>query len=112
MGICTCMDRSVHSHGVSLCLIWQSDISRREVGTGFILFMLQLGLNIGWSALFFGSRAILPALLCILALWVVLLCTILQVSRFSVTGAALLIPYLLWTGFAAYLNYAILVLNL
>jgi len=97
--------------GISLCLILQSGITRGEVLAGLVLFVLQLGLNIGWSYLFFGWHAIFFALMCIIALWAVLLCTIIQVSRFSIFGAALLIPYLIWTSFAAYLNYAIMVLN-
>jgi tryptophan-rich sensory protein len=47
----------------------------------------------------------------IIALWAFLLCTIIQVSRFSIIGGAVLIPYLLWISFAAYLNYAIMVMN-
>lgn len=97
--------------GISLCLILQSGITKGEVFVGLLLFLLQLGLNIGWSYLFFGWHMIFFAFLCIIALWAFLLCTILQVSRFSIISAALLIPYLLWISFAAYLNYVILVLN-
>jgi tryptophan-rich sensory protein len=97
--------------GITFYLILQSDIAKGEVFIGLLLFLLQLGLNVCWSYFFFGWHAIFVALLCIFGLLAVLLCTILQVSRFSVIGAALLIPYFLWTCFAAYLNYAIMVLN-
>ena len=97
--------------GISLCLIWQSGIAKKEVFLGFILFIIQLGLNIGWSYLFFGMHTIFYAFICIIALWTVLLCTILQVSRSSVIAGALLIPYLLWVSFATYLNWAIMILN-
>ncbi len=97
--------------GISLCLILQSGINKGEVLIGLVLFLIQLGLNVGWSYTFFGWHSIFFAFLCILALWTFLLCTIIQVSRFSVIGAALLIPSLLWISFAAYLNYAIMVLN-
>jgi benzodiazapine receptor len=97
--------------GFSLYLIWQSGITKGEVFIGLVLFMLQLGLNIGWSYLFFGWHAIFFAFMFIIALWAFLLCTIIQVSRFSIIGGAVLIPYLLWISFAAYLNYAIMVMN-
>ena len=97
--------------GISLCLILLSGINKGEVLIGLVLFLIQLGLNVGWSYTFFGWHSIFFAFLCILALWAFLLCTIIQVSRFSVIGAALLIPYLFWISFAAYLNYAIMVLN-
>ena len=97
--------------GISLYLILLSGINKGEVLIGLVLFLIQLGLNVGWSYTFFGWHSIFFAFLCILALWAFLLCTIIQVSRFSVIGAALLIPCLLWISFAAYLNYAIMVLN-
>jgi tryptophan-rich sensory protein len=97
--------------GISLYLILQAGISKEEVFVGLLLFILQLGLNVGWSFLFFGLHTPFFAFMCIIALWAFLLCTIIQVFRFSIIGAALLIPYLLWISFAAYLNYAIMVLN-
>lgn len=98
--------------GISLYLIWQSGITNHEVFMGLVLFVLQLGLNVGWSYLFFGWHSTFFALMCMIALWAMLLCTIIQVSRFSVIGGLLLLPYLIWTSFAAYLNYAIWMLNL
>jgi tryptophan-rich sensory protein len=97
--------------GISLYRIWQSGITNGEVLAGLVLFALQLGLNVGWSYLFFGWHSVFFALMCIIALWAVLLCTIIQVSRFSVIGGALLIPYLIWVSFATYLNYMIMLLN-
>jgi tryptophan-rich sensory protein len=49
--------------------------------------------------------------MCIIALWAVLLCTVIQVFRFSVYGGMLLVPYFLWVCYLAYLNYGIMVLN-
>ncbi|MEI7856230.1 MAG: TspO/MBR family protein [Methanomicrobiales archaeon] len=97
--------------GFSLYLILQSGITKGEVFVGLLLFLLQLGLNISWSYLFFGWHMIFFAFLCIVALWTFLLCTILQVFRFSIISAALLVPCLIWISFAAYLNYVIMVLN-
>ena len=97
--------------GVSLALILLSGISKAGVLTGLVLFLLQLGLNICWSYLFFGWHSIFIAFMCIVLLWEFVLCTIIQVSRFSIIGAALIIPYVVWISFAAYLNYAIMVLN-
>lgn len=97
--------------GISLYMIWQAGVTKGEVFIGLVLFILQLGLNIGWSYIFFSWHAIFIAFMFIIALWAFLLSTILQVSRFSIIGGALLIPYLIWITFAAYLNYAIMVLN-
>jgi benzodiazapine receptor len=97
--------------GLSLYLILQSGLKNGEVAFGLILFIFQLLLNVGWSYVFFAGHSTLFGFVVIVALWAVLLSTIIQVSRFSIAGAALLIPYLIWVSFAAYLNYAIMMMN-
>jgi len=97
--------------GISLYLIVQSDLKNQEVQIGLILFIFQLIVNIGWSFFFFGFHSTFFGFMAIVLLWAVLLCTILQVWRFSIPAAALLIPYFCWVSFAGYLNYAILILN-
>jgi tryptophan-rich sensory protein len=97
--------------GVSLYLIFQSGSQKHDVKHGLILFGSQLLLNIVWFICFFGLHSTFLGLMMILLLWVVLLCTILQVFRFSPPATLLLVPCLGWISFVSYLNYAILVLN-
>ena len=44
-------------------------------------------------------------------LWLSILSLIVVLARHSRSAAALLLPYLLWVGFAGYLNLAIVQLN-
>jgi tryptophan-rich sensory protein len=97
--------------GISLYLIVQSGLKNQEAQFGLILFIFQLVVNIGWSFFFFGLHSTFFGFLAIVLLWAVLLCTIIQVFRFSIPAAMLLIPYFVWVSFAGYLNYAILILN-
>lgn len=97
--------------GISLYLVWERGMQRREVKIGFFLFGLQLGLNTLWSFLFFGLKSPYYAFLEILILWVAILLTIMQFWRISKSASLLLIPYILWVSFAALLNYQIWVLN-
>jgi tryptophan-rich sensory protein len=97
--------------GLSLYWILLSGLTSQEAKLGMILFIFQLVLNVGWSFFFFGLHSTFFSFLVIVMLWAVLLCTIIQVFRFSIPAAALLIPYIGWVSFAAYLNYAILILN-
>jgi tryptophan-rich sensory protein len=97
--------------GISLFLVLQSGLKNQDVQFGLILFIFQLLVNIGWSFFFFGLHSTFFGLMAIFLLWVVLLCTIIQLYRFSIPAAALLGPCLVWVTFAGYLNYAILVLN-
>jgi translocator protein len=75
------------------------------------LFSGQLVLNALWSWLFFGLQAPGLALLDILMLWFVLAATTIAFWRLRRLAGALLLPYLLWVGFAAALNFEIWRLN-
>ena len=74
-------------------------------------FRAQLVLNGLWSFLFFGRRSPAAGLADIAALWAVLFVTVVRFFRVSRLAALLLIPYLLWTSFAAVLNFSIWKLN-
>ncbi len=97
--------------GLSLYGILMSGIARKENFLGLVFFIFQLGLNLGWSYFFFGLHSIFFGFVCIIALWAILLCTVIQLLRFSVSSAALLLPYLFWVTFVAFLNYLIMTLN-
>ena len=47
----------------------------------------------------------------ILLLWIAILLAIVAFYRVSIPAAALLVPYLIWVAFAAYLNHGIYILN-
>ena len=97
--------------GLTLFLILQSGVKQRDVTPGLILFALQLLFTLVWAFALFGLHAVFIAFVCIIALWATLLCTVIQVFRFSVYGGMLLIPYFLWVCYLAYLNYGIMTLN-
>ena len=97
--------------GLSLFFILQSGTKQRDVRFGLILFCLQVLICLSWAYAFFGIHAVFLAFMCIIALWATLISTIIQVSRFSVYGGMLLVPYFLWVCYLAYVNYGIMVLN-
>lgn len=71
------------------------------------LYLLQLLFNLGWSVLFFRWGAYLPAFLWLLILWYLVYSSIRQFGEISSLAGKLMIPYLIWLTFAAYLNLAI-----
>ncbi|MDA1180110.1 MAG: DUF2867 domain-containing protein, partial [Planctomycetota bacterium] len=75
------------------------------------LFGLQLLLNVGWSAIFFGLRSPGFAFLEIIVLWLAIAATAQSFRSKSSMAALLLLPYLAWTSFAMVLNFAIWMLN-
>jgi tryptophan-rich sensory protein len=99
------------SMGVAAALISGSDADRHAVRRAEAVFAAQLALNTGWSFLFFGKRSPFVALIEIMLLWSAIMATILLFARISRPAALLLLPYLLWTTFAAVLNFSIWRLN-
>lgn len=75
------------------------------------LFFVNAVLNILWSALFFTAQRPDWALAEVGALWLSVLALIGLLARFAPRAALLLVPYLVWVGFAGWLNYRVVVLN-
>lgn len=97
--------------GVATFLVWRKGLNRRDVKIALSLFLGQLFLNSLWSILFFGLQNPGAALVEIAFLWVAILATCIAFAKISKPAAWLLLPYLVWVSFAAYLNYAIWTLN-
>jgi tryptophan-rich sensory protein len=76
-----------------------------------LVFVVQLGLNVLWSYLFFKMHNLGLAFFGLLALWFAILYTILNFYRVSKYSAYLLIPYILWVSFAGILNLAVWLIN-
>lgn len=71
------------------------------------IYRIQLLLNALWSILFFGRRSPGAALIEIVFLWAAIFMTVVAFARISQLAALLLVPYLIWTSFAAVLNASI-----
>jgi benzodiazapine receptor len=97
--------------GLSLFLVWRAGLGRPEAKTAIYAFAVQLGANILWSAAFFGMQSPLAAFVVIVLLWILILLTIIRFLPISRKASLLLVPYIIWVSFAAYLNYSIIRLN-
>lgn len=75
------------------------------------LFLVQLVLNTMWSYLFFGLHRPDLAFFDIAALLLAILVVALLFWRHSPVAGALMLPYLAWVGFAAFLNFTLWRLN-
>jgi len=90
---------------------WLAAPSWREREWIIGLFALNGFLNILWSLLFFRLHRPDWAAIEVVPLWLSVAMLIGLSERHSRASAVLLIPYLLWVGFAGYLNLAIVELN-
>ena len=78
---------------------------------GYTLFFIQMSLNLCWPPVFFYFHNIGLALAIIVIMNIFVILNIIEFSKVSGTAGLLLIPYLLWILFAAYLNAGFFVLN-
>ena len=96
--------------GISLLLILKKSASyyRRQA---IFAFYIQLVLNVLWSFIFFYLNRPDLAFLEIIILSLAIVINIVYFWRLSRISAYLLVPYLAWVFFAAFLNYSICLLN-
>ncbi|TAL57523.1 MAG: hypothetical protein EPN84_13625 [Legionella sp.] len=95
----------------ALLIIWNKtphDTRFRWIMGGFALSTL---VNFAWSIIFFHFHLLVPAIGCALLLGVLTLWVAILTYPRSPKAAFLLAPYIVWVFFAAYLNYAVAVLN-
>lgn len=97
--------------GVSLFLVWKSGADAGTKRKAIALFAIQLVLNFFWSFIFFDQHLVGTAFAEIVVMWLFILLTIFAFARISKLAAWLLVPYISWVSFAAFLNYTIWQLN-
>lgn len=96
--------------GIALTLVVAA---RGAAGRGIAIavFLVQLGLNLAWSPLFFGAHRISGALILLGAIDLAVLATVILFWRVRRGAALLLLPYLAWVLFATLLNFQFLTAN-
>ncbi len=97
--------------GISFYFIWRRGINDGDSIRAAILFFVQLILNILWSYIFFTLQSPFFALIEIILLNTFIIATMVAFYPISRKATWLLVPYLLWTSFATYLNFWIWILN-
>ena len=75
------------------------------------LFCLNGFLNVLWSLLFFRVQRPDWASIEVILLWLSIVWLMVVLARYRPLAAWLLVPYLLWVGFAGYLNWTVVQLN-
>lgn len=97
--------------GAAFALVWQKGERGPARRSAFAWFTIQFIFNLAWTPIFFGAHQIAVALAVIVALLIAIGVTISRFRPISRLAAALMLPYLIWVGYATYLNAGYLVLN-
>jgi tryptophan-rich sensory protein len=101
--------------GIASYLIWSREgldpMGKLDRRRALIVYGLQLALNFCWSLVFFGAKAYYPAFGVLVAMWLLIVLLMLFARKLCRPAMYLLVPYLLWTTFAGYLNLGVALLN-
>jgi tryptophan-rich sensory protein len=93
---------------LAIWFFWHS--KNRDMSTIYIYF-IHIVFNTTWSIIFFGLHQILFALIVLLVLIFLIIILIIRFKRVNLVSYYLMIPYLLWTLYALFLNFNLLILN-
>ncbi len=96
--------------GIAAYMVWQ----QREVPNAKLalwIYGVHLVFNALWSILFFGLKNPGLAFAEIIVLLVLIVITTLLFWKINPLAGGLMIPYIVWVSFAAFLNYTIWQLN-
>jgi len=95
--------------GIGAWLVWENRCKQRKVALS--IYALQLVFNFLWSIIFFKFMELEIAFLWLIILWLEVIVMTALFYKCSKKAGLLQIPYIIWLTFAAYLNFAICVLN-
>ena len=87
---------------------WHS--KRRDMNTIYIYF-IHIVFNTTWSIVFFGLHQIFLAMIVLMILIILIIILILKFKRVNYVSSYLMIPYLLWSCYALFLNFNLYILN-
>lgn len=95
--------------GISAARVYASDCAGK--GDALFLYCIQLLVNFLWAVFFFTFQEFALSFFWLVFLILLVIMMALRFERCDVGSGKLQIPYLLWLLFAAYLNFAIWMMN-
>jgi tryptophan-rich sensory protein len=95
--------------GISFAFLWNSSQNGRYAA--MLMFVVQFGLNMAWSYLFFNLHLLGWSFIESLIMLSTIGVTIFLSYSVNATASYLLVPYFLWVSFASILNGTVWYLN-
>jgi benzodiazapine receptor len=93
---------------LAIWFFWHT--KNRDMKTIYIYF-IHIVFNTTWSIVFFGLHQILLALIVLTILIILIIVLIIKFKRVNYVSSYLMIPYLLWSCYALFLNFNLYILN-
>ena len=97
--------------GIACAIVWLHDTPTDHHANWVRFFFIHLLFNAGWTIFFFGFHSILLSVVIILLVFFMVLGLTATAYHIDKRASYLLMPYLLWLAFAAYLTVGMWALN-
>lgn len=102
--------------GVASYIVYNHNYSEthgatKESKNALLFYGIQLVFNFFWSLIFFNLKQYYFAFVWLIIMWILILITTMKFYNIKKCAGILMIPYILWVSFAAYLNLGIAILN-
>lgn len=97
--------------GIASYFVWNKKVSPARKERALSFYAIQLAANFLWSIIFFSLEMYLAAFLWLVMLFLLVLVTGVLFYYIDKNAGRLMIPYVLWCGFALYLNLGVWILN-
>ena len=97
--------------GYASYLVWTAEVSPIRRNRALKIYLLSLGANFLWPLIFFSLELYLLAFLWIILLALLSAAAALLFWHIDQSAGELMLPYLVWLAYAAYLNLGIWILN-
>lgn len=97
--------------GICSYIVYESGAPQESIKKAQTFYYMQLAFNFFWSIFFFGFELYAFSFFWLLALLVLTVITAVRFYAQKSSAGYLMLPYIAWLTFAAYLNFAIWILN-
>ena len=97
--------------GLASYLVVTADADSGLKTIALIFYVIQLGMNFMWSIVFFNWKMYLAAFIWLIIMWGIVIFCAFRFYGISKLAGYMMIPYILWLTFAAYLNIGAYVLS-
>lgn len=98
--------------GVATYYVFRSNIFPEDKRMAIMVYSAQLLLNFIWPIVFFNLRLYGLAVLVICFLWFLIFINTIIYYRICKKAGYILVVYLVWVGYALYLNFGVALLNM
>lgn len=97
--------------GIASYLVYASTSEQGNKVFALGLYAMQLVMNFMWSIIFFSWGTYLLAFVWLIIMWIIVIICAIGFGRIESAAGYLMVPYILWLTFAAYLNMGAYILN-